>query len=170
MHFHYSKNLISHTHQTTPPVRRRRMYGVSRQTRMHTSIIQSSSWLSIFHNNIMLHVLVTPSYFYNGIVRIPLFGCCPRHRTYCCWRNFEWKHAHGLSRNEFTSPFYFMSIFTIRILFAIFPEVRTYFSNKQKCKRKKDEEQHVYQYFISEQSTFSKEGSRPNIWPCLVFS
>ena len=49
-------------------------------------------------------------------------------------------------------------------------EVRTYFSKKQTGKRKEDEEENVHQYFICEQSTFSKQGSRPNIWPCLVFS
>ena len=37
-------------------------------------------------------------------------------------------NAHGPSRNEFTSPFCFISIFTIRILFAILSEVRTTFS------------------------------------------
>ena len=32
----------------------------------------------------MLQVLLTPSVFYHGIVRMPLFGCCPQHRTYRC--------------------------------------------------------------------------------------
>ena len=57
-------------------------------------------------------------------------------------------NAHGPSRTEFTSDssFYFIGIFTIRILFAIFLEVSTNVSF-QICKyknRKKDEGENVY--------------------------
>ena len=34
-------------------------------------------------------------------------------------------NAHGPSRNDFTSPFYFFRIFTTRILFVMFLEVNT---------------------------------------------
>ena len=48
VHFHYSQNLISHTQKTSPPVRRRRIYGVSRQTRTHLSIIDHQYIFWIF--------------------------------------------------------------------------------------------------------------------------
>ena len=54
-------------------------------------------------------------------------------------------NAHGPSRNDFTSPFYFLSIFTIRIIFAIFLEVSMIFSfQKGKRKRKMKKEENVY--------------------------
>ena len=51
-------------------------------------------------------------------------------------------NAERLSRNDFTSPLYFICIFTIRIIFAIFPEVRTNFlfkiaKNQRKRTKKK---------------------------------
>ena len=46
-------------------------------------------------------------------------------------------NAHGPSRNEFTSPVYFQSVFTIRIFCAILLEVSKHFSFQR---RKKGEE------------------------------
>merc|ERR1712224_528653 len=54
-----------------------------------------------------------------------------------------------------------MCIYLSQVHYSL--EVRTYFSKKQTGKRKEDEEENVHQYFICEQSTFSKQGSRPNI-------
>ena len=60
-------------------------------------------------------------------------------------------NAHGPSKNEFTSPFYFLSVFTVRIRFAIFSGSKYDFLLKRKITKK--EEKNVYQQFKSEQNT-----------------
>ena len=66
------------------------------------------------------------------------------------------------------SKTYFAWIWNSSIRFPLRPFFYYFFIiEKEKCNRKK-EDGNVKQYFISKQTTFSKEGSRPSIWPCLV--
>ena len=54
-------------------------------------------------------------------------------------------NAHGPSRNAFTSPVYFQSVFTIRIFCAILLEVSKHFLFKEgKKEKKKEEEENEY--------------------------
>ena len=117
MHFHYSKNLISHTHQTTPPIRRRWIYGVSRQTRMHTLIIDQQ------HN-----VLIYTSYKFISHHRSSTMGSFGFQYSEFVLNieqtvadGFSNRIAHGPLKNEFTSHFYrLLRIITIRIVFVFF--------------------------------------------------
>ena len=107
---------FAHNHQTTPPVRRRWIYGVSRQTRMHTSIIyhQPNFLFYICYKFSSHHRSSTMGSFgfqYSDVVL---------NIEHIVADGISNGNAHGPSRNEFTSPFCFISIFTIRILLAIF--------------------------------------------------
>ena len=90
----------------------------------------------------MVQVLLTPSFFYHGIVRIPLFGCCPQHRTYRCWRNFELKRTLTFKERIYISFLLWKHIHHSD-LFRYFPEVITIFlfkyakQNEEKTRRRK---------------------------------
>ena len=97
---------------------------MSRQTRMHTSII--------YHQPNILFYLCFRFFSHHRSSTMGSFGFhysdVVINIEHIVADGISNENAHGLSRNEFTSPFCFISIFTIRILFAILSEVRTTFS------------------------------------------
>ena len=105
VHFQYSKNETSHTYQTSSPARKRRICGVSRQTRTYITLIDLQHFFTLYTFYIILLVLLTPFSSYHGVLQTTTFGCRSQHKAYSC-RRISNGSAHGPSMHEFTSPFY----------------------------------------------------------------
>ena len=106
---------ISHTNKTSPPGRRRRIYGVSRKTRTHISIIDHRYifWIYTcysFLSHFCSHTIGSFGFQHTDVV----FNI-----THTVADGISNGNANGPFRNDFTSPVYLLCI--------IFLEVSTIF-------------------------------------------